>query len=63
MISLKNTILYGSVVKDPNFKQGKKIGHDELIAAIDRIYDKRYPVIPNARKDSQNTTSGKSKKK
>ena len=36
-------------MKDQTFKQGKKITHDEMITAIDRLYDKRYTIIPNAK--------------
>jgi len=49
---MKNSTIFGSVVKGPNFKQGQKVTQDDIIAAIDRLYDKRFPVIPNARKDS-----------
>jgi len=59
---MKNSTIYGSVIKAPNFKQGQKVGPEELIAAIDRLYDKRYPVVPNARKGEQQQTKVKKKK-
>lgn len=58
---MRNSTIYGSVIKDPNFKQGKKVGPDDLIAAIDRIYDKRYPVVPDVKKGEQQP-KGKKKK-
>lgn len=58
---MKNDLVFGSVVKGPNFKQGQKVTQDDIIAAIDRLYDKRFPVVPNAKKD--NTKSSNSKKK
>lgn len=59
---MKNSTVFGSVVKGPNFKQGQKVTQDDIIAAIDRLYDKRFPVIPNARKSDQKVAS-KGKKK
>lgn len=59
---MKNSTIFGSVVKGPNFKQGQKVTQDDIIAAIDRLYDKRFPVILNARKSDQKGTS-KGKKK
>lgn len=50
---MKNIDVFGSLVKDPAFKTGKKVSTNDLIAAIDRIYDKRYPVVPNARKSNK----------
>lgn len=58
---MRNSTIYGAVIKDPNFKQGQKVGTAELIAAIDRVYDKRYPVVPNAKKGEQQI-KGKKKK-
>lgn len=58
---MKNTTVYGEVVRDPAFKQGQKVGQEQLIAAIDRVFDKRFPVVPNARK-SERITSTKRKK-
>ena len=58
---MKNTTVLGSLVKDPNFKQGKTVGQDDLIAAIDRIYDKKYPVVPNAKKDQTGSANRKKK--
>ena len=58
---MKNTTVLSSLVKDPNFKQGQKVGQDELIAAIDRIYDKKYPVVPNAKKDQTKPVNRKKK--
>ena len=58
---MRTSTIYGSVVQDPNFKQGQKVGTDELIAAIDRVYDKRYPVVPDAKKGAQKP-KGKKKK-
>lgn len=60
---MKNTTVLSSLVKDPNFKQGQKVGQDELIAAIDRIYDKKYPVVPNAKKDQTKSVNRKKKSK
>lgn len=60
---MKNSVVFGSVVKSPTFKQGQKVTQDDIIAAMDRIYDKRFPVIPNARKDTKNTSSPKGKRK
>lgn len=57
---MKNSVIFGSVVKDPNFKQGKKVEQDDFIAAINRIYDKRYPIVPNAKKDIK-TSKGRKK--
>ena len=60
---MKNSLVFGSVVRSPTFKQGQKVTQDDIIAAIDRVYDKRFPVVPNARKDTKNTALPKSKKK
>lgn len=58
---MKNSVVFGSIVKSPTFKQGQKVTQDDIIAAMDRIYDKRFPVVPNAKKDSK-TSSPKRKK-
>lgn len=59
---MRNTVVYGEVVKDPTFKQGQKVGQEQLIAAIDRVYDKQFPVVPNARKGDRTPTKGKKRK-
>ena len=41
--------VFGEIIKDASFKQGKKVGYEDMVAALDRMYDKKYPVIPNAR--------------
>lgn len=60
---MRKTDIYGEVVKSPTFKQGQKVGFDDLLAAIDRVYDKRYPVVPNAKKktvgSTKNTKAGR----
>jgi len=61
---VRKSDIYGEVVKSPTFKQGQKVGIDDLIAAIDRTYDKRYPVVPGAKKGTTGTvkdTKGKRK--
>lgn len=62
MTLMKNSTIFGSVVKGPSFKQGQKVTQDDIIAAIDRLYDKRFPVVPNARKDDQKAGSSKKKR-
>lgn len=46
---MQKSNIFGEVVRDPNFRQGQKVNADQMIDAIDRLYDKRYPVVPNAK--------------
>lgn len=47
---IKKSDVYGEVVKSPNFKPGQKVTMDDMISAVDRLYDKRFPVVPDVQK-------------
>lgn len=42
--------VFNEMTKSPSYKKGKPVTREQYVEAVDRIFDKKFPVIPNARK-------------